>query len=347
MEKIFLAFPSWEVQLKEKISKIDNFEFWNLNKIKEDEFVNLIQGKIKPLNKNVIRNYYHYGDYKKAYANSDWGMLLPDYDGEFDGSGWASHLLIKLFSGCPLTVMFTVGKGGIRIKKDNISNLEKAHWHKEDLKFKDRKFIKFYGALSSVLINTHWDARKVLKWSKEEWKLYIAICQFEELFKYFRIKDSMRWQSECADIVSLYEILLSSEKNDGGQYRIIQRIEILLGGFYEKEISDIKEGLKKLYASRNEFVHGSYFDRLKKETKFYPDDNEMAQMPKVDFDFLERQFEIAREVLIVYLVLLKSVKKFKGCENRSISKIINDGIMDIKTRSLIQSCSKEILELLI
>lgn len=350
MKNVFLAFPGWEVQLKSKISKINDFEFWNLDKIKQDEFINLIQEKIKPLNKNVKRNYYSFGGYEKfctSYKDSNWGMLLPDYEGEFYGNEHDSILLIKLFSGLPLHIMFTVGKGGIFVKKDNITELEKSHWHKEDLKFKNKKFVDFYNELHPIVINTDWHADKVFKWSREEWRLNIAFSQFEELFKYFRSKYPMNWQSECSDIVSLYEILLSRKKNDNGQYKIIQRIEILLSDFYGKKMPTIKKELKKLYNFRNDFVHGSYFDHLKKETKFYSDDKNMAQAPSVDFEFLERQFNIARKVFIAYLFLIKKLKdkKLQKCKNKSISEIITDGIMNIEKRTLIQKYSKEILKL--
>ncbi|MFH1030227.1 MAG: hypothetical protein V1770_03140 [bacterium] len=138
MNKTFLAFSGWEVQLKPKISKVEDFEFWNLNKIKKDEFIDLIQKKIRPLNKNVRKNYYHNGDYEKSYTNSDWGMLLPDDDCEFFGNERNSYLLIKLFSGLPLPIMFTVGKGGVVVKKDNIAQHEKSNWHKADRKFKNK-----------------------------------------------------------------------------------------------------------------------------------------------------------------------------------------------------------------
>jgi len=350
MRKIFLAFPGWEVQLKSKISKINDFEFWNLNKIKKDEFIDLIQKKIKPLNKNVRRDYYHFGDPEKfciSYKNSNWGMLLPDYNDGFDGNKRDSFLLIELFSGLPLSIMFTVGRGGIFIKKYNITELEKASWRKEDIKFRNKKFINFYNKLYPIVTNTDWHADKVLKWSREEWRLCIAFLQFEELFKYFRTKYPMRWQSECSDIVSLYEILLSRKKNDNGAYKIIQRIEILLGSFYRKEMPTIKKELKKFYNFRNDFVHGSYFDHLKKETKSYPDDESMAQMPSVDFRFLERQFNIVRKVFVVYLFLIKKFKhkKIQKYKNKSISEIITDGIMDVKIRTLIQKYSEEILKL--
>jgi len=70
MSKIFLAFPSYQVKIKSKIKTLNKFEFWNLDKIKDDAFVSLIKKKIKPLNKNIKNNYFFNRtvvDFKKNY----------------------------------------------------------------------------------------------------------------------------------------------------------------------------------------------------------------------------------------------------------------------------------------
>ncbi len=81
----------------------------------------------------------------------------------------------------------------------------------------------------------------------------------------------MTWQAECADIVSFYEALLSKEPSDNGRYKISQKIEVLFGRYYKKDFPKIKTGLEELFKARNDFVHGSFFDRLKRTTKTYPD----------------------------------------------------------------------------
>jgi len=100
--------------------------------------------------------------------------------------------------------------------------------------------------------------------------------------------------------------------------------------------------LEELYNYRNEFVHGSFFDRLKKETKAYPDNTKMAQLPNVDFNFLETQAEVARKVFISFLYLRKKFKKHKD----SVPTLINSAIMNTRLRNRIQSYTNTILKLI-
>ena len=46
MKKIFLAFPGNSVEMQEKIKIINGFEFWNLRKINEVEFIDLIKKEL-------------------------------------------------------------------------------------------------------------------------------------------------------------------------------------------------------------------------------------------------------------------------------------------------------------
>jgi len=344
MRKIFLAFPGYEVNIKQKIKKIGNFEFWNLEKIDQKDFIKLIQKKIKPINENVMKNYFTTSNekiYQDAYKESTWGMLLPDFTKDVLGSRYESLFLVNLFSDLALPVMFSVSRMGIMVERKNLPIHEKAKFHKEDRKFTNKRFIQFYNLLLPEIIGTNWHADEVLKWSKEDWRLSISCSLFSELSKYQKVKYPMKWQAECTDIVAFYETLLSRKKNDGGHYRISQRVEILLRSHYKDKFGGIKKGLKELYDYRNEFVHGSFFERLKKKTKAYADNKKMAQLPGVDFNFLETQTEIARKVFISFLYLKKKFKKL----NKPIPEIINSAIMDTELRKKIQLYTNQILKL--
>ena len=345
MRKFFLAFPGYEVSIKQKIKKINDFEFWNLEKIDQKDFIKLIKKKIKPINKNVIKNYFISSSekaYQEVYKESSWGMLLPDFTKEVLGSRYESLFVVNLFSDLALPVMFYVSRMGVMVEKRKLQFHEKAKFHKEDKKFTNKRFIQFYNLLLPEIIGTDWHADEVLKWSRENWRLSIACSLFSGLSKYQKVKYPMRWQAECADIAAFYESLLSRKKNDGGCRRISQRIEVLLSGHYKDRFSDIRRGLKKLYDHRNEFVHGSFFERLRKETKAYPDNKEMAQLPDVDFNFLETQAETARKVFISFLYLKKKFRKL----NKPIPELINSAIADVTLRKKIQNYVNDILKLL-
>lgn len=350
MQKIFLAFPGYQVTLKQKVKKIGDFEFWNLEKMTDNEFISLIQREIKPFNKNVRKNYFSVNteqDFRESYKNSSWGMLLPNYAKDYLDGRYESLFTVNLFSELNLPVMFYVQRMGISVEKRNILIHEKAQFHSEDKKFLNKKFIQFYNRIFPALLGVRWQAYEVAKWGREDWRMYVSCLLFNELAKYQRSKQVMTWQAECADIVSFYEALLSKEPNDNGQYKISQRIEVLLGRYYKKEFSKIKDGLKQLFNSRNDFVHGSFFDRLKKTTKTYPDNQNMAQLPTVDFNFLETQSKTAKQVLVIFLFLKKTFKgkKLFG-KNKTIPELIHAGIMDVKIRENIQNRTSEILKLM-
>jgi hypothetical protein len=349
MQKIFLAFPGYQVTLKQKIKKIGDFEFWSLEKIKDDEFISLIQKKIRPFNKNVKKNYFFINteqDFKESYKNCSWGMLLPNYADDYLDGRYESSFTVDLFSELNMPVMFYVQRMGVSVEKKNLLIHEKAQFHSEDKKFLNKNFVSFYNLIFPSLIGIRWQAYEVAKWNREDWRMHVSCLLFNELAKYQKSKKVMTWQAECADIVSFYESLLSKEANDNGKYKISQRIEVLLGRYYKKEFPKIVDGLRELFNSRNDFVHGSFFDRLKKGTKTYPDNKDMAQLPMVDFNFLENQSRMAKQILIVFLYLKKIFKGKKLPNNyKTIPEMICAGIMDIKIRNTIQDYTDQILKL--
>lgn len=351
MRYIFLAFPSYQVSISPKVKKIGNIEFWNLEKIKEDEFINLVQKKIRPINKNVRKNYFITSSkeaYQKAYAESSWGMLLPDLNKDNLGGRYESLFTVNLFSSFSLPLMFYASRMGIMVEHKALSVGEKMRFHKEDKKFIKKQFIKFYNLLLPEIIGTDWQAYEVFSWSREDWRLSIACSLFMNLSKYQKGKYPMRWQEECADIVTFYETLLSRQKDDTGKYKIIQRIEVLLGDYYKNDLHKIRKDLSDLYSYRNEFVHGSFFDRLKRDTRSYQDNSQMAQMPNIDFRFLEKQEEIAKQVFVSFLYVRKKFKNTgsSALRRQTIPEIINTAIMDVRLRKKIQFYTREVLNLL-
>ena len=66
---IFFAFTGKEPEQEEKISEIqDGYEFWNLNKLTVDEFVEELKKKIPPVNNNVVHDYKADSDSREPYA---------------------------------------------------------------------------------------------------------------------------------------------------------------------------------------------------------------------------------------------------------------------------------------
>ncbi len=273
-------------------------------------------------------------------------MLLPNYTKDYLDGRYESIFTVNLFSELNLPVMFYVQQLGITVEKRNLPIHEKAQFHGEDKKFLNSKFTRFYKAMFPALIGVRWQAYEVTKWSREDWRISVACLLFGELAKYQRSKEIMTWQAECADIVSFYEALLSRKSNDNGHYRIGQKIEVLLGQYYKKELPGMRRDLGELFEARNDFVHGSFFDRLKKLTQTYPDNQDMAQLPIVDFHFLETQSRTAKQVLVTFLYLKKALSSGRFRNQMTVPEFIHSGIMDIKIRRIIQAHTKDILKLM-
>ncbi len=83
---IFFAFTGKPIEQAEKILAVqDGYECWDLKKFSLDEFIDTLKKKIPPVNKNVLRNYKmeegvrdHYGITAKHFAQTSWGLLVPD-----------------------------------------------------------------------------------------------------------------------------------------------------------------------------------------------------------------------------------------------------------------------------
>ena len=95
----------------------------------------------------------------------------------------------------------------------------------------------------------------------------------------------MTWEKECSEIVTIYENLLSRRKNDNGRYKILQRIEIVLGNYLNNELDKMIEGLKKLFDYRNDFIHGSFFYNIQKSIN----DKSTSGLPDIEWEFLKYQ----------------------------------------------------------
>lgn len=344
LNKIFLAFPGHGVTV-EKISCLKGVKIFNLDNIDCHDFIKLINKEVKPFNKNIVRNnekYFCSANFAQSYKHSNWGILLPLYNDGYLMGEYIARYLMKLFSGVPLQTMFSISSMGVDVKKTSVSVMTRACFHEEDKKFLNSKFLKFYKIMFPVMTKAQWYAPNVSKWGYEDWRLYISHILFDNIEKYYRQKTVMTWQSECADIVTLYETLLSRRKNDGGLYKISQRVNVLLG----ETFNDIeKKEFSYLYNYRNEFVHGSFFERLKKTTKTYSDDKNMAQLPRFDYSFLTKQSDQLRKVFIIYLYLIKQLSD-KNIVGTSVAAVINDGVFDIKLRKELQKHTKDICNLL-
>lgn len=351
MKKIFLAFPGYNVGLKKAVTKVQDVEFLNLEKISCEEFIKLIKQKVKPINRNVKKNYFHNVEpdkFDEIYKEASWGILLPNYFENYSGIG-ESHFTINLFSNYAMPLVFSVNGMGLIVFKHKLRVQDKTMFHNQDKLFTNRNFVKFYNEMCRELGKNFWNAMKVPKWSQEDWRYCIASQLLEKLYLFEKSKAPMTWMEECAATTALYETLFSRGTNDAGRYKVVQRAEVLLGKVYGKSFFKVKEGLGHVYNHRNDFLHGSLFSRLQKETAKAlkaSSDKSFASLPNVDFRFLEEQRFLAKKIFITFIYLKKKFQTRLKKSQSSVPELIHQSILNIKLRQLIQKYTHEILGLL-
>jgi len=108
---------------------------------------------------------------------------------------------------------------------------------------------------------------------------------------------------------------------------------------------EIENEIKTLYDHRSDFVHGSFFLRIKKSIKV---DNGLAHLPTPPFAFLYKQKENIRHALAAYLILNKIYRSkpadFKECQN--VLDLREQSIIDLDLRAKVQQHTAMILDLM-
>jgi hypothetical protein len=349
MGKIFLAFADYSSHNKSAIKKIGNLEFFNLTKIGEEDFFRLMKKRFNFPNKKVVSNFKKSNDYKffqKIYGQSAWGMMVP-YDSKKDdiASIYTPTLIVHLYTAKPLITTFIVADYGPWLLTRELRIHQRGQFHSEDKSLLSKKFIKFYKEILPAVHGTDWEACRVTKWDKEDWRMHLAIIFFKQLADYYNKKPVTTWPKECADIVTLIETLFSVDESDYGKRAMMQRIEIVLRKFYGKKFLETRKDLNELFNYRNKFTHGRYFLKLKKSTTAYPDNDKMAQLPSVDMRLLSDLEIITRDIILVYLYLLKTFNRLLNKRGITLSGLIQETVMDIKLRKRIDIFSEKILRL--
>lgn len=350
MKKIFIAFAGSEIEQIDKIRIIKkNYECWNLKKFKYEDFISTIQKAIQPTNKNVKRH-YEMSDQSPFYFNqnyfskSSWGLILPDIisDCAIDSCADATSL-INLYSSSFLHPIFYVSSIGIitlpHILKKICQKYEALAINHEQnqAKFFNKDFYKYFKTLAPQGCYTTWYHDRSIKWTEEEWQLCMANMMFERLQKFDFGRDCFLWQAESRDIATILESLLSDKKDHGEiGYKLRKRSAVLIS----YAIPNIEKDVKDLYNQRSDFVHGSFFTEIYKNTK-----KTFSSLPTPDLSFLNKQRKNVRYIIVSYLYLGLLIKKRK-LPHAKILDNIEEAVTDVKLRSFMQKETKKIINLL-
>ncbi len=349
MKKIFIAFSGPKINQEEKIIEFsDNYQCWNLNLFKYDEYIATTMAVVEPLNDNIVRQYENpdntpFNFTQVRFDNASWGLMIPDTIVNMSSDGFGEiYSLIELYSLNFLYPVFYVSGMGISVIAKNYEKTElpSVYYHSQNRinNFKSENFCAFFDKLSTESTYGVWEAPRTAKWNKEDWRLFIAFEMFTGLRKYEFRKKSFLWQEEAAALSTILETLLSDEcdKSEIG-YRLRKRSAVLLGSV----ISDIEKQIKDLYSERSNFVHGSFFAKIYKEAKKSPE-----ELPMPDFAILEKHTKNIRYMLVAYLYLNKIIKEGKLPPFTRVLDAIEAGIIDTSLRCKIQEYTNEIIGLL-
>ena len=327
---------------------LQSHQIWNLERIDQADFLSRIKRQIPIVNLPKRKSPFVYGDYDsftRSYAASTWGLLLPDYSDDNRTGRYVSFALISLFVSPVPPVTFHVSRLGISVEQTEISLNEKSQFHGHDRHFRRGAFFTFYRTLFRTVSDTQWSGFAAKAWTAREWRLSMAMMLYMDLLHYQKYKLAFLWPKECAEIVTVYETLLSRSRHDTADASMIQRIEVVLGGHFQTALGGLRAGLKELFDYRNEFLHGDLFRRLKKETKV-PKGADFAVLPDLDMDFLDRQETILRSMFCCLFYLeSKTAKRFSG-QDSYVQNLIANGVMDEASRRRIRTLSARILALL-
>jgi hypothetical protein len=352
-KNIFIAFTGPKIEQESSIHHIaPGYECWNLTKFVLEGFVSAIKGRIPPINTNVLRNYERkpgeaddpFGIRDEQYKICSWGLLLPDRVPDALGNGYADIVfLLSLYSPRFLYPVFYVTDFGISQPNHHKSHLLYHHDQNQADRFKKEQFVKFYETLTPESVYGSWQADRLARWDKEDWRLFVACLLFTELKRNEYSKEVFTWQRESADMATILEALFTAGTDDSTEvgYKLRKRIAALMGFRF----TDIEQEIKELYKQRSAFVHGSFFLQAKRSIEIQ---RGFAKLPSPPFEFLYKQKEYIRHALVAYLYVSKIFRSdrnvFENSEN--MLDILEKSVIDLDLRAKVKQLASEIFSLM-
>lgn len=343
---MFFAFTGKAIKQTEKILSIkDGYECWDLKQFTLDEFIEALQSKIPPVNKNVLRNYKigteskdFFGITEKQFEQCSWGLLIPDTLEEGGFSSAETVSLLNLYSPNFLYPTFYVGDMGIIQQKYDKDPL--IYFHTQDCAiFQTKEFVNFYKLLIEQMKYSSWQLDRIQSWDKEDWRLFVAMFLYSGLKDYENAKSSFGWQRESAEMATILEALFTADdtKNEEIIYRLCKRTAVLLSWYFPTIEKDIRE----MYKARSAFVHGSFFLQIAKDS---PSAHNNTPIP--DFNLLYKHKEYVRFALVAYLNLARILKLESVERVKSVMEILEQAVIDIKLREKLNKDTEKVFALM-
>lgn len=348
---IFIGFGNADLKTdKDKYKLSGEIELWNLKQISYSVFIKSIRKIFPPIGPQTEANYEKqengqspFGITENQYNKCTWGILLPNiYDNGID----ELRFIMDLYCGVFLYPFFLVNNLGVNVLAENLNKPPydpSIQNQNQFIKFNSENFMKFLNIFSQAGQFSAWHALRVTKWEVEDFRMFTASMIYQGLSKYYNSKPIFMWQREMADISMLLENLFTAQGSVNTEigYRLRQKITLLLQDKYP----EINSKMKNLYDLRSEFVHGSFFNRMKKSTKTVEG---LGDLPKVEWQLLHETFEFARYALIICLYLHINRSLISDNQNQGYESVINmieDSILDIDIREKVLMKANNVIRL--
>ena len=298
------------------------------------------------MNDKALRNYILeeknsdiFGLTREQYAQCSWGLFIPK---TLDGvSLTASEALsiLNLYSPYFLYPAFLVNDMGI-VKQTHHKD-PSMYFHTQNASiFQTKDFVTFYTFLFDQAKYGSWHLDRIQSWNKEDWRLFVASSLYAGLSDYENSKSSLGWQRESAEMATILEALFTADdsRNEEVIYRLCKRIAVLLSWQFPNIERDIK---KELYKARSDFVHGSYFLQIAKESP-----GAFNNIPSPDFKLLYKHKEYVRFALAACLNLAKVVDSWSIEGVKSVMDLLERAIIDIGLRERVTTETEALFALM-
>lgn len=344
-----IAFLGRDIKQASRAVEIgEGFECWDLRQFTFEGFVALVQEKIPPVNRNVLKNYVapvdgsQFGITEREFKQAAWALLVPIAPDDAVASSFAETMfLLNLYSPDFVYPNFGASDFGLRRLAAATSPPITAGYDDRSQTFLRSQFPVFFNLLLPQSKYGTWQLDRAQKWNKEDWRLFVAAKLYSELIQYDNQKDAFGWQREAAEMSAALEALFTAgdSQNEEVGYRLRKRIAVLLN----QRFPQIEKDTKDLYGQRSAFMHGSFFKHIAEKSRLSD-----GGPPLPGFDLLQKHKEYIRWALVAYLklaMMFRSRPQEFG-EAKNVMGALENALIDMALRSRLVAMAEEAMTLL-
>lgn len=304
MEKVFLAFwgRKWQNEEIDKIIEKDSLVLLNLEKFTEDELnTYLIEQDIALPCSHIPKRIILWDD----VHNSWWIIYNINYPDDYN----QLLFLLELFLNDFLNPIYKFDRLWYeKLKYEPVKTFQ--DWYLDKINIDN--LYNFLSNYKGIIDYSYWLRTRIYDWGlnsdNESFRLYVWLSLYAQLREYSNWKSIHFWEKEVMEIWILFETLFTQPKEkESIWYTLKKRIHFLSLDL----IDNIENKIKEIYNSRSNFVHGSIFEKVRKEYKIIEIEWEYDIEEKISHDMFDKTKEyitILRKMLLLYYKTFKDIK---------------------------------------